>query len=305
VRALQRCHLSRRRRGRDPRWSGAPVAGSRRQRDYRWPGSASTSGWPTSTDRSTTWYRPTSTSRPGRGSGSGCGSRGSSSTGTCWSGWTRRRTRASWPTWSASCPGSRSWRRRWPGWPGRWPTGTRGPSRTCSGWRYRQGMRAPRRRPPHPRTATAHPRPRVGPTIRPEPASCARWPTGGRRARCGPRCPARTGRPGWPSRWRPPCTAGAARWPRSPTPGTWTGWTPRCASASGRTGTSHCPRRSGRPSGTGGSWRYAAGGSARSSVPGRRPSPRSPTWDWSPSGTTATTCTPSRAPRTRTPGRCC
>ena len=42
-----------------------------------------------------------------------------------------------------------------------------------------------------------------------------------------------------------------------------------------------------------------------SSAPGPRRSPRCTTSAWSRCGTTATTCTPSRARRTRTPGRCC
>ena len=63
-------------------------------------------------------------------------------------------------------------------------------------------------------------------------------------------------------------------------------------------------RRRSRPSATATSWPSPAARDASSSAPGRRRSPPSTTSGWSCSGTTATTCTPSRARPTPTPARC-
>ena len=114
----------------------------------------------------------------------------------------------------------------------------------------------------------------------------------------------------WPARLAEAVAATVRRRPgraagRRRTPATWTGWTPPSAPRSVRAGTSRWPPTSVRPSGTGGSCGRAAATCGWWPGPGRRRSRRSPTWAWSRSGTTATTCTPSRGRRTRTPATCC
>ena len=88
-------------------------------------------------------------------------------------------------------------------------------------------------------------------------------------------------------------------------PGTWSCSTPRWARGSDRTASPPCRPTSDRPSATDDSSRSAAAGSGWWPVPGRRRSPRWPTWGCWPSGTTATICWPNSGRPTRTPARCC
>ena len=74
--------------------------------------------------------------------------------------------------------------------------------------------------------------------------------------------------------------------------------------AAGARTTCASPRTSARPSATAAGWPCAGAWSRWWRAPGPRCSPRSPSSAWSCSGTTATTCTPSPARRTRTPVRC-
>ena len=126
---------------------------------------------------------------------------------------------------------SRCSRRRSRAWPARSPTGTRARWPTCCGWRYRPGTPRPKlrrrlaaAREPRPAAVPpggpAAPAARSAPLPRPAPArgpatrrarrSWPRWPTAGRRARPGRRCPARTGPTRSPAPPPPPPRQAAA-----------------------------------------------------------------------------------------------
>ena len=205
-------------------------------------------------------------------------------------------------------PGGRRPLRRHPG--RRAPAGDPAAARRCRG-RWRRRWRKPRAARQPSGTGDGQP---LGPAPRPAPGPWARYPAGpaflaalaeGRAPRAvwsalpGPLWPeeiatggggGRVGRAGRAHRGagRPgPRASSTARWP----------------ACSGRAGTPASRPGSGPPSATGAGWPWPAGRCGWWPAPGPPCSPRSATSAWSSSGTTATTCTPSRVPPTRTPGR--
>ena len=148
------------------------------------------------------------------------------------------------------------------------------------------------------------PIPDPGPATRPARRSWTPWPASAGRGPYGRRCPARAGRRRSPGRWPPSRPPGAVPWSWCPTRATSACWTRRSPRSSGRR------RHVTLSADLGPAERYRRwlairrGGSEWWRVPGPRCSRRSATWGWWSSGTTATTCTPSRAPPTRTPVRC-
>ena len=81
-------------------------------------------------------------------------------------------------TWNGWCPPSRCSPRRSPAWPAPSPTGTRAPSPTCCGSRYRSGTRPPRRQPPAGTSGRRRPGAGREPPPRPDPGSWDRYPAG-------------------------------------------------------------------------------------------------------------------------------
>ena len=306
------------RRGR-ARAAGVPAPGPGGRPEQRLPASGTRSPGSRSTCRSPTWTAPFDYLVPthaGRRRGAPAPGSGSGSPGS----WSTRvvldRVATSEHDGQAGLPSS-GWSRPSRCWPpevarlaravadrvgaARWPTccGSRVPPRHA-----RVEAEPPRARPRRPAAGGAG-RP-AGARTRPARRSCARSAAAGRPGRSGRRCPARTGRPGSPRRPRPPSPAAGAR-----------SWSCRRrrdldrldAALTARLGAGPARRavrrRSGRPSATGASWPPPRRASGWSSAPGPPRSPRSPTSAWWRSGTTATTCTPSRGRRTRTPARCC
>ena len=279
-----------------------PVADTvdRRASD-RSPGSPSTSRSPTSTGRSTTWSPRRSPTPPSPASGCGSASPASWSTASSSSGWRPATTRAGCPRLSTRArrragAAARDRRR----WPARSPTA--GPARlpTSSGWPCRRGTRRPRRARAAARRDRADPGREVARSLRRR-SGPAQRPGGRPVAAAGVERAAR-GLAGRAGRRRSPRRSplGAAPSSSCPTPATSPGSTPRWRRA--RSGPARRAHRRPRP---GRALPALPGGS-----PGRRPGGRrhprggvgagAPTSACSWSGTTATTCTPSRGRRTPT-----
>ena len=132
------------------------------------------------------------------------------------------------------------------------------------------------------------------------------WPRSrraGLRGRSGRRCPGRTGRTRSRSPPRRRDRRGGARSSWCLTPGTWASSTAPCPARSDRASTSASRPGSGPPNGTGAGWPWPAGPCGWRPAPAPPCSLPSATSAWLSSGTTGTTCTPSRAPPTPTRGR--
>ena len=237
-------------RGRRSRTAAA--RGSRR-RCCRWPGCWSTFRWRTWTGRTTTWSpsRTSVAAQPGtrvrvRFAGRLVNGFVAAAAGAS------RSTLAGSASWSGWCPRNGCSRPRWPSWPGRSPTGTRGRSRTCCGWRCRHGTPGPRggRRPAGGRIERAERDRAAGragvplepggrePGAAPKPGRAARARTG---RRAGTRAPLRCDPtdPAPPVALRPRRTGAGTRRARR--------FSMRCANADRRVRCGRrCPARTGR-----------------------------------------------------------
>ena len=292
-------------------WRSAASGGPRPS--CRWRGSPSTSPL-AHLDRPFDYRVPGAPRRGARcpGCGCGCGSPGGWSTGSCWSGWPSPAHAGRWPGWSGWCRRSRCSPPRWPRSAGRWPTATPACSPTCCGWPCRRGTPGSRpseaaiadgrgRRPPTASPARGRAT-RAGPALldalarRPGRArgvaGAARGGAG--RDRLAEAAAATAGR-----RARAPCSS-------CPTSATSTALHAACAAraGAGRGGGAHRGARAG------GALPALARGAPRAGPGGRghpvgRVRPGAAARACSPSGTTVTTCTPSRARPTRTSATCC
>ena len=192
------------------------------------------------------------------------------------------------------------------------PPGTPAPAPTCCAWRSRRGTPPTREQPSPPAPpvtldlADGRARRLGGATTAARPSLDRLAAAASRRGRCGRRCPGAD----WPTALAHAAAATLRRGPRRAAlrarpprrgPGR------RRADRGARRRAARRAHRRPRPGRAlprlPGRLRAARCGSW--SAPGPRPSPRCATSAWSRSGTTATTCTPSRGRRTRTPARCC
>ena len=135
-------------------WAGPGVVGRHggghrlhrpRRRTYRSPGSWSMCHWRIWTGPSTTSCRRSWQSQRCLAAGSGYGSPDSLSAATCWTEWPSVSTRDASRPWNGSSRRNLCSHRRSPRWPGKWPTDTPAPWRTCSGWPSHRGTRERKR----------------------------------------------------------------------------------------------------------------------------------------------------------------
>ena len=264
--------------------------------------------WPTWTGRSTTRCPTSSPTSSRPGAGCACGSTASWSTASSVAWTTPPTSPASCCRWRTCRPASPCSRRRWPA------------LAAAVADRYAGTLGDVLRLALPPRRAAAEKRPTADPARaarrRPDPAGFGRYPAGpalltalaeGAAGAGGldGAARARTGPPGWPSCAAARCPDGGARSSSSPTARTSTGSTAAAApAAAGALVHRAARRRLARRSATASSSPPPAARPRWCSAPARRCSRRCATSGWWSSGTTATTCTPNRARRTRTPATC-